>query len=127
MAVFKENCGICHQVRGTHGVAYGPDLGTVQSWLPKDILANILNPNLSIAVGYDLSSIQLKNGKTTQGIIASEAASAVTLRTAPGVEETIRRQDIELIKILDMSAMPAISQLDQQEMADLLAFLRQRE
>lgn len=127
MAVFKENCGICHQVRGTHGVAYGPDLGTVQSWLPKDILANIINPNLSIAVGYDLSSIQLKNGKTTQGIIASEAASAVTLRTAPGAEETIRRQDIELIKILDMSAMPAISQLDQQEMADLLAFLRQRE
>ncbi|MEO6639263.1 MAG: PVC-type heme-binding CxxCH protein [Ginsengibacter sp.] len=125
--VFQQNCGLCHQVRGEIGVKYGPDLGTVQNWLAKDILANILAPNASIALGYDLWDVKMKNGETLQGIIASESAGAITLRPAPGQEKYINRQDIDSLAIIKNSPMPVLtSQLNYQQMADILAFLREK-
>ncbi len=124
--IFQQNCGICHQVRDKLGVKFGPDLGTVQSWLAKDIMANILDPDLSIAVGYDLMDVKLKTGESLQGIIASETSAAITLRTNPGEEKLLNRQDIESVKVMNTSIMPVLTkQIDHQQMADLLAFLRQ--
>ncbi len=124
--VFQQNCGLCHQVRGEVGVKFGPDLGTVQNWLAKDILANILAPNASIALGYDLWDVKMKTGESLQGIIASETSSAITLRIAPGQEKVINRQDIESLTVTKNSAMPVLtSQLNYQQMADIIAFLRQ--
>ncbi len=124
--VFQNNCALCHQVRGELGVAFGPDLGTVQNWLPKDILANVLAPNVSIAVGYDVRELELNSGETVQGIIASETPSAITLKSAPGAEKVYNRQDIKSLKILNMSLMPTLSQqISHQQMADLISFLRQ--
>ncbi|MBC7920280.1 MAG: c-type cytochrome [Ferruginibacter sp.] len=124
--VFQQNCAVCHQVRGTAGTAFGPDLGTVQNWLAKDIMANVLAPNLSVAVGFDLWSVELKNGEALQGIIASETSAAITLRIGPGAEKVLNRQDVQSLKVLNASAMPVLtSQINQQQMADLLAFLRQ--
>lgn len=123
--VFVKNCSICHQVRGEMGVAFGPDLGTVHNWLPKDLLANILDPALSMAPGYDYWEAELTGGETVQGTIASETSSAIRLRLAPGVERTINRSEIGLMRTLKMSPMPGFAgQVSQQEMADLIAFLR---
>ncbi|MFD1143758.1 PVC-type heme-binding CxxCH protein [Larkinella insperata] len=126
-AVYGQNCSLCHQVRGQLGVAYGPDLGTVHNWLPKDIMANVLAPNLSIAPGFDFWSIELNDGSSLQGTLASETSAAITVRTAPGVAKTLNRQRIKSLKLLNMSPMPSFAgQIDQQQMADLLAFLRQK-
>jgi putative membrane-bound dehydrogenase-like protein len=123
--VYMQNCALCHQVRGQIGVSYGPDLGTVHNWLSKDLMANILDPSLSIAPGYDLWELELKTGEPVQGMIVSETSAALNLRMAPGVDKTINRQDIKSIKALHMSVMPVLSgQLDQQQMTDLLAFLK---
>jgi putative membrane-bound dehydrogenase-like protein len=123
--VFVQNCSVCHQVRGQLGVAFGPDLGTVHNWLSEDLLANILDPSLSMAPGFDFQAIDLNDGETVQGTIASETASALRLRIAPGVEKTINRQDIKSIKTLNSSPMPGFAgQIPQQDMADLIAFLK---
>lgn len=124
---FEKNCAVCHQVRGGDGVSFGPDLGTVQRWEPEGIMAHILAPNLSIAAGYELRVVELHTGESVQGIISSETPSALTLRNAGNVERTINRQDIKSIKTLDLSAMPAglEANINQQQMADLLAFLRE--
>ncbi|MGV8879611.1 MAG: PVC-type heme-binding CxxCH protein [Sphingobacteriaceae bacterium] len=125
--VFVNNCALCHQVRGTIGIAFGPDLGTVQGWLEKDIMANILAPNLSIATGFDLWEVALKDGEIMQGIIGSETASAIKLKTAPGVEKILNRENIKSLKVLNRSIMPTLStQISHQQMADLLAFLKQK-
>ncbi|GAA4444743.1 c-type cytochrome [Ravibacter arvi] len=125
MQVFVQHCSICHQVRGEMGVVFGPDLGTVHNWLPKDLLANILDPALAMAPGYDYWGITLNTGETIQGTIASETSSAIQLRQAPGVERTVNRQDIQSIQTLKMSPMPSFAgQIEQQAMADLIAFLR---
>ena len=124
--VFQQNCGLCHQVRGEIGIKFGPDLGTVQNWLAKDIMSNILAPNASIAVGFDLWSVKLKSGESLQGIISSETSTAITLHLAPAQEKIINRQDIESLSVTSTSAMPVLTaQVSHQQMADLLAFLRQ--
>lgn len=125
--VYVKNCAICHQIRGKMGVQLGPDLGTIHSWKPDAILANILEPNLSILSGYDLWEVELKNGESLQGIISSETSAAITLKNNGTLERTINRQDIQSIKNLNISPMPPglEKEINTQEMADLLAFLRQ--
>lgn len=123
--VYTENCALCHQYRGAEGVEFGPDLGSVHNWLSKDLMANILDPNLSIAPGFDLWEVTMKSGEQLQGMILSETSSAINLRMSPGLEKMINRQDISNIRGLNMSIMPGFAgQIDQQQMADLLAFLR---
>lgn len=125
-AIYIKSCAICHQVRGEIGVQFGPDLGTIHNWKPEDIMANILNPNLSISSGYDMWEVELKNGETLQGIISSETSSALTLRNNGKLDKTINRQDIKSLKSINVSAMPIglEKNINKQEMADLLAFLR---
>lgn len=126
MAVFQQNCALCHQIGSAGGVAFGPDLATIRNRRPASIMGDILNPNLSIADGYDLWTINLKNGETVQGLIATETPTALTLRNQGGQETTIARQDIESLKAMNMSAMTAglEKQINPQQMADLLAYIR---
>lgn len=122
--VYKQNCALCHEFSG-EGVAFGPNLGTVHNWLAKDLMANILDPNLSIAQGYDLWEVTLTNGEKIQGMIMNETSAAISLRTSPGVENAINRQEITSVRGLKMSLMPAMAgQINQQQMADLMAYLR---
>jgi putative heme-binding domain-containing protein len=125
--VYMSNCGICHQVRGKMGVAIGPDLGTIHNWTKEDIMANVLDPNLSISSGYSLWDVQMKNGESIQGIIASETSAAITLRNNGMLDRMVNRKEVKSLTAINISAMPAgfEKKINQQQMADLLSFLRQ--
>lgn len=125
--VFANNCSACHQVGGKAGTPYGPDLGTIRNRRPESIMRDILNPNQSIADGYDIWSLELASGETIQGLIATETPSALTIRNYGGQETVIARQDIKSLKALGMSVMPAglESQITPAAMADLLTFLKE--
>lgn len=124
--IFKANCSICHQVRGQDGVAYGPDLGTVHNWKPEDLLANIVNPSLSIAPGFDLWEVVKTTDEKMMGIIINETATAIELKISPEQQTTINRSDIRSMQIIpSMSIMPAFGQkLSVDALADLIAYLR---
>lgn len=123
--VYESNCAVCHKMGPDLGLAFGPDLGSLKNRRAENIMSDILIPNLSIADGYDLWSIELQNGESLQGIIASETPTAILLRIAGGLERNISRQDIRSLKVLDISGMPSglENSIDHQEMADLLAFI----
>ena len=125
--IYQQQCALCHQIRGTMGITLGPDLGTIHNWSPEAIMANILAPNLSISSGYDLWAIEMKSGESIQGIIASETPGAITIRNTGSMEKTINRRDIKSLKAMNMSVMTSglEKQINQQQMADLLAFLKQ--
>ena len=125
--VYAKSCSSCHQIRGTMGVNFGPDLGTIHNWSADAIMANILAPDLSISSGFDLWSVELTNGESFQGVISSETATSITLTNAAREVRTINRTDIKTLKALNMSSMPSglEKQINHQEMADLLAFLRE--
>ncbi len=127
--VYQQNCGLCHQLRGKLGVNIGPDLGTVHNWSAEAILSNIVSPNQSISSGFDLCSVELSNGKTVQGIIASESPGAITLRNNGSSDVTVKRSDIKSLKALNMSIMPTdfSKKISHDQLADLLAFLKQNQ
>lgn len=124
--VFEQQCSICHQVGGAGGVAFGPDLGTIRNRRPESIMGDILDPNFSIADGYDLWQIELSSGESAQGLISSETPSALTLSNYGGQKRVIARKDIKSLKTLGMSSMPVglEASIDKQQMADLLAFIK---
>lgn len=124
--VFDQNCAACHQIGGTGGVAFGPDLGTIRNRRPESIMGDILDPNFSIADGYDLWQIELGSGESAQGLISSETPSALTLSNYGGQKRVIARKDIKSLKTLGMSSMPVglEASINQQQMADLLAFIK---
>lgn len=124
--VYEQHCGLCHQLRGKLGQNLGPDLGTVHNWSPEAILSNIVDPNKSISSGYDLCSIELTTGEAVQGIIASESPGAITLRNNGSADKIINRKDIKSLTAMNMSIMPVdlATQISNQQMADLLSFLK---
>jgi putative membrane-bound dehydrogenase-like protein len=125
-SIFLINCSSCHQIRGSMGVDFGPDLGTIHNWSPDAIMANILAPDLSISSGYDLWAVELKDGGSFQGIISTETPTAITLKNAGREERTIKRSDVQSLKALNMSSMPLglEKQINEQQMADLIAYLK---
>jgi putative heme-binding domain-containing protein len=124
--VFGRVCAICHQYRGSAGTAFGPDLGEVRSHLPASLLVDILDPNHSIADGYELWLVTLTDGSTLAGVIGHEAPTSVTFRLVGGTEAVIPRTAIQSMRISNTSAMPEglEAQMDLQQMADLIAFLK---
>lgn len=127
--VYQMNCAVCHQVAGKLGRTFGPDLGTLHAWPLEDILTNILDPNKSIALGYDMWMVKLNSGKSIQGVISSETPTAITITNTAGEVTHIARQDISSLATMAMSAMPVDfeKKIDKQQMADLLAFLKELE
>src|SRR5205085_6732912 len=117
-AIYQANCAICHQFGGKLGVALGPDLGTVHAWASADILTNILDPNRSIALGFDMWLVKLNNGKSIQGIISTETPTAITLVNTQAEVTNVSRDDIASLTALQMSAMPIDfeKKIDKQQM-----------
>jgi putative heme-binding domain-containing protein len=124
--VFGRVCSTCHQYRGSAGAQFGPDLGEVRNHAPLSLLVDVLDPNHSIADGYDLWMVTLTDGTTFSGVIGHEAPTSVTLRLPGGSETVIPRTQIKSMRVSGASAMPEglQGQIDLQQMADLIAFLK---
>lgn len=127
-AIYQRACASCHQIGGQKGKVFGPDLATVRNREPMFILTDILQPNRSIADGYALWTLQLENGSSVVGVVASETAASITLRDPAGKETTIPRNDIAGMEASAVSAMPQGLEngISVAEMADLLAFIKGR-
>lgn len=126
LVVFKRVCATCHQVSGEYGRAFGPDLASIRNRNAQSIMADILNPNRSIADKYEMWSIVKKNGEKLNGIIASETSAAIMLHNIGGQQTIIPRSDIKTMEASQTSAMPVglEKSVSTKEMSDLLAFLK---
>ena len=123
--VFRTVCAKCHRLEG-HGAETGPDLLTVQH-KPKQFLLNtILIPSESIAQGYESYVVETFSGGTLDGVLGPQSPATITLRHEDGKEDIVHRQDIKNMYVTNLSAMPADleKQVDLQQMADLLEYLK---
>jgi putative membrane-bound dehydrogenase-like protein len=125
--VFESNCMVCHRA-GDKGNDIGPNLETVRQWDAEKIMTNILDPNREVAPNYVSYEIELKDGSSQSGIIASETAGSISLKRADNGQETVLRQNIARISSSGMSLMPEglEAAIAPQDMADLIAFLLNR-
>jgi putative membrane-bound dehydrogenase-like protein len=122
--VFEAACATCHRA-GDLGKDVGPNLATIRQWNPDQVLSNILDPNREVAPNFVGYTVETKDGRTLDGIIAGESAGSVTLKRAEGVTETVLRRDIVSISGSGLSLMPegVESAITVEQMADLIAFL----
>jgi putative heme-binding domain-containing protein len=84
--VFRESCAQCHRY-GTLGRDFAPDLTRVAERLQRrDILRSIFFPNEKVDPKYVTTVLALKDGKTVRGLLVSETAQNVVLKTAESPE-----------------------------------------
>jgi putative membrane-bound dehydrogenase-like protein len=124
-AIFARNCQTCHQHQG-QGHRVGPDLSGVAGRAPDQLLSDILDPNKTVEPDYIVLVAATRRGQVYSGLLAEETATNVKLRRAEGVEDVLPRSDIDELRSTGQSLMPeGLEQnINPQEMADLIAFLR---
>jgi putative membrane-bound dehydrogenase-like protein len=123
-AVFQKLCASCHRL-GNVGVEVGPDLATLNDKSPESLLIAILDPNRAFETKYAAFTIATVDGRVLNGLIASESATAVTLRRQEGKDDVLLRADIEEMAASGQSLMPegVEKDLKPRDLADLIAFL----
>lgn len=122
--IFRENCAQCHKLEGI-GFDVGPELTTVAQAGAEKILVNVLDPNREVNPQYINYMIDTSDFESHSGIIASETATSITLKRANGESDTILRVNIDSIRSDNLSIMPEgwEETIDQQKMADLIAYI----
>jgi putative heme-binding domain-containing protein len=123
----KAACFTCHAI-GYRGGTVGPDLtkiGAVRA--ERDLLEAIIFPSASLVRSFEPIAVATSDGKVYNGLLRGETADELLLTTGVNQEARIVRRDIEEIRPSTVSIMPAglDQQLTHQELADLVAFLRQ--
>ncbi len=123
--VFRKHCASCHRV-GEIGVEVGPNISDSRTKLPLELLTAILDPNLAIDNNYFRFTVLTEDGRVVEGIIAEETTDALVIRGQDNRRERISRVEIAEMKASGVSLMPEgiESQIDQQAMADLIAFIK---
>jgi putative membrane-bound dehydrogenase-like protein len=124
---FVKNCAACHKLY-EEGGDIGPALTGSQRANLDYILENVLDPSAVVPREYQVSVIELANGRRINGIIRAETDKALTVRTA---NETlvVPKDEIESRTVSKMSMMPEgiFDKMAEQEVRDLAAYLRGKE
>jgi putative heme-binding domain-containing protein len=118
-------CNNCHQVKG-QGIDFGPNLSEIGSKLGKDaLLEAILDPSAGISFGYEAWQLQLKSGDEAYGLIASETADEIAIKSVGGIITRYKKSDILKREQTKLSIMPVGLQqsMTTQELVDLVEYL----
>jgi putative heme-binding domain-containing protein len=124
IAVFNKLCGQCHKIHG-QGQEVGPDITANGRASFDQLLSNVFDPSLVIGASYQARMIRTIDGRVVTGLLAEDSDERVVLKVQGGKLETIAREDVEAIKVSELSLMPEgiEKQLQPQEIADLFAFI----
>ena len=123
----KAACSACHKM-GYAGGLVGPDLtriGEVRT--ERDLLEAVLFPSLSFVRSYEPSLVLTTDGRSVNGVIRDESSQGLLVATGPDQEVRIPLNEVDEMHPSTVSVMPAglDQQLSVQELADLIAFLRE--
>lgn len=124
VAVFTKICGQCHKIHG-QGQEVGPDITSNGRASFEQLLSNVFDPSLVIGASYQARTVRTIDGRVLTGLLAEDNEQRVVLKVQGGKLETIAREDVEAMKVSELSLMPEgiEKQLQAQEIADLFAFI----
>ena len=121
---FTKRCANCHQLFG-EGKKVGPPLDGYERGNMNFWLTSIVGPSLEIREGFQSYLVLTLDGRALNGMIAAQDPKTVTLRNAENQLSVISRDDIEQLKALSTSLMPAdvLKEMKDNELRDLFAYL----
>jgi putative heme-binding domain-containing protein len=125
-AVFAKTCAQCHTLYGEGG-AVGPDLTGSNRFNLDYVLQNVIDPSAIIAKEFQVTLVRTKDGRVVSGI-ATEGDHAVKVVSETGTV-LVPRAEIDKLRRSDLSMMPEglLTGLSEQDVADLVAYLRTSE
>lgn len=119
-------CVMCHTIDGA-GAEVGPALdGWGRGKSNEVVAAAIVRPDAEIAHGYNGTEIRTKDGLTIQGLLIKEG-DPLMMRSMGGMTQIIPADRVASRTRMKRSLMMSASELalTAQDVADLVAFLRQ--
>lgn len=124
--VFKLQCAQCHRY-GDTGEDVGPILTEVNRKSKESLLYDILDPNAAVDTEYLNHSLRTEDGTILTGLVFLETDYEIGIKMMGGSEKIVAKKDIEQFGSMGSSMMfeGFEKKINQQEMADLLAFLQQ--
>ena len=124
---FAEQCAVCHTFAGQGG-RVGPDLSGIRNQPVEALLLHVLVPDYEITPGYETYAAQTRDGRALHGRLESETATSITLRDATGAPHVVLRSALTSLTASPASLMPSTFHevLSTQDLADLIAYLKQR-
>ncbi|WP_273567638.1 DUF7133 domain-containing protein [Maribacter halichondriae] len=124
--VFKAQCASCHRY-GSEGEEVGPMLTEVNRKSKESLLYDILDPNAAVDTKYLNHQVKTEDGDIITGLVFKETDTEIGLKMMGGQEKIIPKSKIDQFSSLGVSMMfeGLEANINQQEMADLLAFLQQ--
>lgn len=127
--VFAAQCGTCHKMYGKGGII-GPDITGSNRGNLDYLLSNIIDPSGEVQDAYKMVVVTTMDGRTYAGNIVGENNRQLRLRVVGQEDEiVINKSSIQSQEVTSNSIMPdgLLSLLSEQEVLDLIAFLRTTE
>ena len=118
-------CTRCHKANGEGGEA-GPDLSDIgETQTAEYILEAIIDPNATIAPGFDVVGFTLRGGGYAAGTIVSENDREIVIWNAAGEQQTIDATQVTERSAAPSSMPPVFGLvLKRSELRDLMAFVK---
>jgi len=118
----QGQCSSCHMVSG-RGKPVGPDLSNVAHEMTvAELREALLDPSAHITPGYQLVTVELRNGQTVHGFARSRSSFEIVVQDLKGDFHPIETSEISMLHEEKKSAMPAV-QASPKELQDLIAYL----
>ena len=120
---FQTLCAACHRLYGEGG-EIGPDLtGSGRADLGY-LLENLVDPSAVVGPEYQLTVVELRDGRVITGAVSTETETTLSLRMI-NEESTVEKRQIAKRRGLPVSLMPEamLSTLEPDERRDLIAYL----
>ena len=121
--LFTAACASCHKLGDVGRSEAGPPLNGMGAHGRGELLTHIVDPNREVDPSFWQWNVTTKKGETLIGVIASENAASVTLRSPAGDVE-IRKEDIATRENTRRSLMPeGLDSLGAEALRDILSFI----
>ncbi|MEM9481048.1 MAG: PVC-type heme-binding CxxCH protein [Verrucomicrobiota bacterium] len=123
--IYLQRCSACHRLHGEGG-EIGPELTSFDRSNVDSMVLAIVDPNAELREGFETYVVKTKDGRVMSGFIAQEQKAMIELRPLGGSRLILRRDEIESLKPLGISMMPAglLADLSDEQTRDFFSYLR---
>jgi uncharacterized protein len=121
--LFTGTCSVCHKFNDLGKSDVAPALTGMGTHGRAELLAHIIDPNREVDPSYWQWNVTTRRGETLAGVIASENAASITMRSPAGDVE-VRKDDIATRENTRRSLMPeGLEALGADVLRDILTFM----